>query len=366
MKTPTIKDVATLAQVSIATVSRVINKNPSVAPEFVERVEAAMQDLRFRPNAAAQQIHRKLSSNIGLILPNITDPFFGNIANYVVSVATTYGQNVIIATSQSGNTYDEIACYQKMANAPIDGLILCSVSKVDQEIFDTYFENIPVVICSRHHLLNNRPHVYFDHEKGGYLATKHLLELGHRHIALLVGSYGEIFRSASDLDIFLADPTLSGPYTSIDKYLGVRRALAEKNIPFDPELVEFIDMGNPYHSGHSAMQRLISKTMDFDAVFCCNDFSATGAMHMLTSQKIDVPEMVSVIGYDDGILATCTQPQLSTVTQDTSILSHECVTTLNRLINHEKCEDVLIDVQLIVRYSSCHHRLAEQHSGKHA
>ena len=359
MKQNTIRDVAKLACVSTATVSRVINGNPSVAQEYVTRVNKAISELNFRPNAAAQQIHQKRTGNVGLILPNTTDPFFGNTAHNIIAAAANYGQNVIITTSQSGLSYDESACYKKMASAAIDGLIFCSVAEVNQSELEHYLGDIPLVVCSRHNLLTGKPHVYFNHRKGGYLATKHLLELGHNHIALLVGCFGNMFHNVSDLDKFLENPVLAGPYTGIDKYVGAREALAEKNVPFRPELVEFIDMGDPYRSGYEAMQRLISKTTKVEAVFCCNDFSASGAIHMLASQNIDVPKMISVIGYDNGILATCTQPQLSTVIQDTSVLGTECVRSLNALINNEFCDDTLIDVQLVIRYSSCYRKTPE-------
>ena len=101
------------------------------------------------------------------------------------------------------------------------------------------------------------------------------------------------------------------------------------------------------------MQRLLSKTTDIDAVFCSNDLSANGAIRMLTQQRINVPEDVSVMGYDNGIMATCTRPQLSTVVQDTEKLGIECVRCMKKLLNHEPCADVEIDVQLIIRQSSC-------------
>ena len=185
------------------------------------------------------------------------------------------------------------------------------------------------------------------------MATKHLLEMGHRRIALIVGVFGNNFKCAEDLQPYLDKPVLAGPFSGIDKYIGARMALDEFGVNFDPELLEFIDLGNAYEDGYSAMQRLLSKTTDIDAVFCSNDLSANGAIRMLTQQRINVPEDVSVMGYDNGIMATCTRPQLSTVVQDTEKLGIECVRCMKKLLNHEPCADVEIDVQLIIRQSSC-------------
>jgi len=355
MKKYTIKDVASYAGVSIATVSRVINKHSNVDPQLCRKVNAAMQELNFHPNSNAQSMRRKSGHAIGLILPNLTDPFFGSIANHVIEYSMTQDLNVQVCISKSEGSYDELALFKKFAKSSIDGVIYCSVSTIDQDSFNQYFSNTPVVICSRHDLVPGRPHVFFNHIDGGYLATKHLIEMGHKRIAFFVGVYDPQSYNPSALEVYIKKPVLAGPFSGIDKFIGSRKALEEKNIPYYPELVEFVDLGNPYETGYLAMQHLISKTTNFDAVFCTNDLSATGAIRMLNFQHINVPDSVSVIGYDDSILAICSQPQLSTVVQDTRILSYECVHVLSNLMKGEDCSDVQIDVRLIIRQSSCSH-----------
>lgn len=353
MEKNTIKDVARLAGVSISTVSRVIHNQDNVAPEYVRRVQAAMAQLNWRPNTAAQRLRNGKNRTVGIILPNTTDPFFGSIADSIISNCAEQSLNVMTLISHKGKEYDEVSQFHRLADAGVDGVIYCSISKPDLRAFESCFSNIPVVVCSRHDLIKGRPHVYFNHQKGGYLATRHLLEMGHRRIALIVGVFENGFSSAEDLQPYLEHPLLAGPYSGIDKYIGARRALDEFKVGFDPELLEFIDLGNAYEDGYLAMQRLFSKTTDIDAVFCSNDLSANGAIRMLTQQRVNVPEDVSVMGYDDGIMATCTRPQLSTVVQDTQRLGVECVTCMKKLLNNEPCEDVEIDVQLIIRQSSC-------------
>ena len=355
MKKSTIKDVAALSGFSTATVSRVINNNPGVTPDAVSRIQDAMKELNYHPNPIARSMRTGSVKTIGLILPNLSDPFFGSIANHIIMNAEKFQFNVLIQVSKSEEDYDEPSCFRKMLDAAVDGLIYCSISRVVPQEFEQYFSGIPVVVCSRHHLLPGRPHVYFDHQKGGYLATKYLLEMGHRKICLFAGVYGFPFHNEEDLKPFLENPLLAGPYSGIDKYIGFRQALTEKNVEFHPELLEFGDLGNPYETGYLAMQRLISKTTDFDAVFCANDFSATGAIHMLNTQRIDVPNVVSIVGYDDGILATCAQPQLTSVVQNTAELGYQCVNSLHRLFDGEEVADTQIDVHLVVRQSSCNH-----------
>lgn len=353
MEKPTIREVAQLAGVSIATVSRVLHRQENVAPAYVERVQSAMQQLNWHPNVAAQNLKIARRRIVGLILPNTTDPFFGSIADSVIVNCMDHSMNVLTLISRKGKEYDEVAQFRRLAEAGVDGVIYCSIRKPDLEAFHKYLSATPVVVCSRHDLIPGRPHVYFNHQKGGYLATRHLLEMGHRKIALIVGIFGNDFTCAEDLQPFLDSPLLAGPYSGIDKYIGARRALDEYSVPFDPNLLEFIDLGDAYESGYKAMQRLFSKTTDIDAVFCSNDLSANGAVCMLVQQKVSVPDDVSVIGYDNGIMSTCTQPQLSTVVQNTDLLGKECVNCLEKLFNNQPCADVEIDVQLIIRQSSC-------------
>lgn len=353
MKRNTIKDVAKAAGVSISTVSRVVHGQGNVAPEYIQKVHSAMTQLNWRPNAAAQQLRNVQNRTVGIILPNTTDPFFGSIADSIISSCSQESLNVMILISRKGNVYDEPAQFRQLAAAGVDGVIYCSISEPDLEAFEHSFASTPTVVCSRHDMIAGRTHVYFNHQKGGYLATRHLLEMGHRRIALLVGVFGNTFSSAQDLQPFLDQPLLAGPYSGIDKYIGARQALDEFHVEFDPELLGFIDLGNAYEDGYSAMQQLFSKTTDIDAVFCSNDLSANGAIRWLSQQRLSVPEDISVMGYDNGIMATCSQPQLSTVVQDTRRLGIECVRCMKKLLNNEPCEDVKIDVQLIIRQSSC-------------
>lgn len=355
MKKSTIKDVAALSGYSIATVSRVINGKDKVSPEVADRINQAIKELNYYPNQAARSMRQTGRKVIGLILPNTNDPYFGSIANYIVENAALNGLNVLLSVAKSQTAYDEIACFNQLLNASVDGLIYCSISPMNNELFESHFHGIPAVVCSRHHQLPRRSHVYFDHLTGGYLATRHLIDMGHSRIAIFVGVFGYPFSTEQDLDPFLQDHSLAGAYSGVDKYIGFRQALEEKGVPFYPELLEFIDLGDPYQSGFQAMQRLISKTTDFDAVFCSNDFSATGALHMLNLQKISVPEAVSVVGYDDSFLATCAQPKLTSVFQDTSRLGYECIQALLKAMSGEPAENTVIDVNLIVRESSCRH-----------
>lgn len=355
MKKATITDVAKLAGVSISTVSRVVHAHENVNSELASKVHDAALALNWHPNISAQRLRSNNIPMVGLILPNILDPFFGSLADSIISHCSAHSMNVLTLISRTGEEYDELSQFQRLFESGADGVIYCSIQRPNLEAFKSYFSNIPAVICSRHDLIPGIPHVYFNHQKGGYLATHHLIETGHKKIALIVGVFGNDFNSASDLDLYLKEPIKAGPFSGIDKYIGARHAFDEAGIDFDPNLLEFIDLGDPYNGGYKAMQRFFSKTTDIDAVFCANDLCANGAICMLNQQKILVPDDLSVIGYDNGLMATCTQPQLSTIVQDTNLLGIECVKSIERQLNHEVCGDTQIDVQLIVRQSSCRH-----------
>lgn len=142
------------------------------------------------------------------------------------NVAPEYVQKVhdaMALISRKGGVYDEPAQFRQLAEAGVDGAIYCSISKPDLEAFQHSFANTPAVVCSCRDMIEGRTHVYFNHRRGGYLATRHLLEMGHRRIALLVGIFGSAFSSAQDLQPYLDQPLLAGPYAGIDSTSGPGR-----------------------------------------------------------------------------------------------------------------------------------------------
>jgi len=353
MARPTIKDVAALAEVSVTTVSRVINGHKNVNPQLEEKICNAIKELDYSPNVAARSIRGVSVSSIGLILPNLRDTFFGQIADDIVESARQRGQSVVISTVQPYNQlYDDYASIEFLSQVPLDGLIYFPSKEINIEVIERFLPKVPLVIGGRRNVFQGRLHVYQDYQKGGYIATQYLLRMGYRRIACLVGVWSMGPNLKRELDLYYKNDN-AGAYPGIDQYIGYRRALEEAEVPYDANLVECILYEDGTINGYNAAQRLFAKSFDIDAVFAANDLSAAGVLHFLSEQRISVPERVGIVGYDDSIIAEITRPKLTSVKHDMDSIGSVCIDMLNRLMLGEECEDLKLDVELVIRQSSC-------------
>lgn len=356
MKRSTIKDVAELAGVSVSTVSRVINGYQNVNSDLKDQVHSAMQSLNFFPNAAARSIRGSGVSSLGVILPNVRDLFYAQIADDLIESARQRGQSVVIATAlPANNLYNDRSSIEFLSQIPLDGVICFPSMNLDHEFLESSFHNTPIVIGGRHDILPGKVHVYPDYIMGGKLVTRHLLSMGHTRIACFVGMWTQVIGSMRELDSFIAENSL-GAYPGIEQFLGYRQALEEVGVDYDPSLVDCILYEDGSVNGYRAAQRLFSTNSGIDAVFAANDLSAAGALQFLIEQRLRVPEEVSLFGYDNSIIATLTQPKLSSVDHNMDSIGSVCVDMINRLIDNESCEDIKLDVKLVLRQSCCSHK----------
>lgn len=286
----TIRDVARLAGVSVATVSRVLNNSALVSPETRENVMQAVSQLGYRPNANAQALATQVSDTIGVVVMDVSDPFFGALVKAVDTVAQQHNKYVLI-----GNSYHEaekerhaieVLIRQRCSALIVHAKVLC-----DEELA-SFLEQIPgMVLINR--IVPGYAHrcVGLDNISGAMMATRMLQSNGHQRIGYLASAH-----RIEDDD---------------QRKEGWLRALAEQGVSA-PE--SWIGMGSPdMQGGEAAMVELLGRNLQLTAVFAYNDSMAAGALTALKDNGIAVPQHLSLIGFDDIPIARYTDPQLTTV-----------------------------------------------------
>jgi LacI family transcriptional regulator len=272
----TIKDVARLAGVSPMTVSRVINRSGYASQETRARVERAVTELGFVPNALARHLRLKRTRTLALVISDITNPFFTTIARGVEDIAAAHDFAVMFCNTDESEA-EEIAYLQMLIQRRIDGVLLVPASDSGESLRLLRAHRVPVVVLDRRVSSPRVDQVRSDSEAGAYQLVRHLIELGHRRIAMLTGH-----RNIS---------------TAVDRAAGHQRALAEHGIELDDRLVLYEGFGV------AAGYRMACKVLDLaprpTALFAANNFIAFGAIRALREVGLRIPEAMSIVAFDD-------------------------------------------------------------------
>lgn len=294
---PTIYEVSKLAGVSLATVSRVINNSGKVRLETRRKVEVAMQELGYRPNSIAQSLASNCSNSVGVLVPELHGPFFGIMLSGIEDELRAAGKHVIITAGHSDEE-EEKESIEFLVSRQCDALILHTFAVSDEYLLELA-RGSPAVFLIGRDIPQIATHCfYLDNEKGGYLATRALIELGHRHLA-----------------------HLAGPLWKSDawgRYAGFRKALAEAGLEFDERLLA---EGNYQEdSGRQGMRRLLQVGSPFSALVCANDEMAVGAIDEARQRGMKVPDDLSVVGFDNVFFSRYLNPGLATVNYPVDVM----------------------------------------------
>jgi LacI family transcriptional regulator len=285
----TIQDVAKAAGVSPATVSRVMTGSAGVKSDKAARVRAVIEQLGYRPNPFARSLSQKSSRTIGVLVPQLADDFYGQIITGVDRELRLHGLQLHIALAHN-NPEEETSALTNFAERQVDGMILIAHHISDQTLLGLKARRLPVVLINRSVPELSNHCINLDNVQGGFEATQHLLELGHRRIAHISG----------DLEIAGARERLEG----------YRMALRDAGIePHEDWLVE-ASFSEEY--GRHAMQRLLARTQ-VSALFAASDSLAVGAMIAAREAGLRLPQDLSIIGFDDRNFARYVSPALTTM-----------------------------------------------------
>lgn len=272
----TIRDVARLAGVSTTTVSRVINGAGAVSAARRERVQRAVADLGYVPNAVARHLRSKRTKTVALVLSDITNPFFTTIARGVQDVAGPRGYVVTFANTDESES-QEREYLETLVQRQVDGVLLVPAGDSPEPFRLLRAHNIPVVLIDRRVSARRVDEVRCDSEAGAYALVRHLLELGHRRIAVLTGR-----RDIS---------------TAADRVTGYERALAWADVPVDRDLIRYDSFS--LAGGYRMAEEILALQPRPTAILATNNFIAFGALRALREAKIDVPGDMSLVTFDD-------------------------------------------------------------------
>ena len=326
----TIKDVAKMAGVSTTTVSHVINKTRFVAQETEKLVLQAIEALNYSPSAVARSLKVNTTKSIGMIVTTSEAPYFAEIIHAVEEHCYRQGYSLFLCNTQ--NNAEKIKNHLEMlAKKRVDGiLVMCSEYLPDSLNVLTNFESIPMVV------MDWGPNAHTDIIQdnsfdGGYLATKHLIENGHKHIGIISG---ELTKTPAKT-----------------RYEGFLHAMKESGLTVNPDWV--MEGFFEPEDGYECMNKILRQTELPTAVFCCNDVMALGAISAIGEKGLRVPDDISIIGYDNIHASRFYSPPLTTIHQSKSRLGVQAVNLLFERINHksDQRETIEIHPELVIRKS---------------
>ncbi|MBZ4688664.1 MAG: hypothetical protein PWQ96_2096 [Clostridia bacterium] len=325
----TIKEVAKRAKTSITTVSRVINNTSYVKEETRQKVLQAMKELNYRPLTREPVV--KENRSLALVVPDVSNPFFGKIAKGIATVANKFVYNIILCNIDGIPAGDGDYLMDLIKNR-VDGVIYASSYRIGEVVRKARDNNIPIVIFDREVRDFAVDTVTINNNQGAYLATEHLILSGHKKIAFIGGS--EKFQ------------------VSEQRKKGYMRALKEHGIYFDEGLIFTGDF--TMESGFKAMNLLLLNKKPFTACIAANDLMAIGAINCLNQHGIMVPEEISVIGFDDISLASAMTPKLTTVAYPIERISERSLELLMKQISdiNSSPEIITLFPRLIIREST--------------
>ncbi|MBN1148055.1 MAG: LacI family DNA-binding transcriptional regulator [Anaerolineales bacterium] len=325
----TIRDVAARAGVSHQTVSRVINRSERVNTETRERVEAAIAELGYYPNAVARSMARGRTCMLGCLAPNLTDFTFANIIEGAETEARKQGFFLVSSSTPDEDTFS-VLIEELAGSRRIEGLMVINPYMDGRHaLLPEKFPSVFVGARPRDEAVNS---VALDDHGAACDATRHLIELGHQRIAMITG------------------PMIED--CSQDRCQGFQDALRGASLAYDPGLVAVGDWSAS--SGYLAFQQLASRAALPSAIFAQNDRMAVGVIQAAREMGIDVPGDLSVIGVDDMPLASYFDPPLSTMRQDTQVIGREAARLLIRAVEEPECsyQHLLVSAELIPRAST--------------
>lgn len=324
----TLEQVAELAGVSPSTVSRILNGTAAVSQAKKDAVQAAIQELGFRPNPVARGLAGGRTLTIGVVTQIISSPFYGEA---LLGIERELERAGYVPIFVSGNWHedDERKAIDALLSRRVDGIIVLA-GRLSDEMLLKLTAGLPTVVVGRQ---IEGPQLYsfaFDNRQGARLATQHLIEQGHRRIAFIAG------------DLLHDD--------AVERQNGFLDAMAAAGLPVDPKLIVQSDFTAA--GGMLAVSRLLECDAPFTALFVSNDEMAMGACLGLHRRNLRVPDDVSLVGFDDVVMTRYTMPPLTTVRQSVYEIGSEAATAMLEMLRGGRPKARLPEPELIVREST--------------
>lgn len=316
----TIYDVAREANVSMATVSRVVNGNPNVKPVTRKKVLEVIDRLGYRPNAVARGLASKKTTTVGVIIPDISNIFFAELARGIEDIATMYKYNIILSNSDQ-NKEKELHLLNTMLGKQVDGIVFMGGNITADHVEEFEKSPVPIVLAGSIEESEKIPSVNIDYEEAVFDSVSEFIEKGHKNIAFVVGPLHE-------------------PKNTEKKLNGYKRALQEAEIPYKEDLV--VEGDYTYDSGLEAFDKLLEASDKPTAILVGADEMALGVVHGAEDKGYQIPEDFEVITSDNTRLSLMVRPQLTTVVQPLYDIGAVAMRLLTKLMNKEKVSEQIV------------------------
>lgn len=328
----TLLDVASSAGVSTSTVSRYLSGQLRLTDTTERRIQQAIEELGYIPNASARRLAGGRTGIIGLVLPGMANPFFASFADSVAEAALGQDLSVLLCATRDSKQNEE-RYTDLLAARAVDGLIYLGMYRTNKRLTRTIAEGLPVVVVDE--TIDGAAEassITVDNFSGAYQATQHLITNGHREIAY-VGGPSELM-------------------TERERRRGYTAAMGAAGLAMDPEQM----LSGPYSEsfGASVLPHLLTRTPRPTALFCASDYTALGVLSTVDMYGLRVPDDLAIVGFDDAPITQYTRPRLTTVRQPVAALAHGAVELLNeRIMDPDRpVRRVTLPVELIIRDSS--------------
>ncbi|KIE22639.1 transcriptional regulator [Vibrio sinaloensis] len=319
----TMKDIAKLAGVSTSTVSHVINKSRFVSEEISERVNKAATELNYTPSALARSLKVNRTKTIGMLVTTSTNPFFGEVVKGVERSCYQQGYNLILCNTEGDNARMRESI-NTLLQKRVDGLILmCSSLEGERiDVFEKY-SDIPVVVMDWGPMLFTSDKIQDNSLRGGYIAAKHLIDVGHKSIGCITGP---LIKHQAQM-----------------RYEGYKRALNEAELDFNPNWI--VESDFECEGGYEAFNQMFAKGKLPSAIFVSNDMMAMGVINAAHEKGIRIPEDLSIIGYDDIQISKFMTPALTTIHQPKYRLGKAAVEALLQRLNNSYLDPQVVQLE---------------------
>lgn len=327
-----IKDVAREANVSVATVSRVLNNIPLVNEETKKRVLDAIEKTGYKPNAIARSLKMQKTNTLGIMIPDISQAFYTNVVRGVEDVCNIYDYNIILCNTDS-DAQKELKYFNVFIEKQCDGILFIGKSLKDELIEQIAISKIPVVFGALTDSQDRIPSVSIDNEQASYDLTMHLIENGHKKVAFF-------------------DDEDQTSFVGIERKKGYKRALESHGIPYRKEYV--FDGKYSIKGGFDLMEELLKLEDLPTAVFALNDEMALGAIRKLEEKGLKVPQDMSVAGFNNFTISEWLTPSITTIAQPMYDIGALCARMLIKMLNGHKDEvkSLYVPHELIEREST--------------
>lgn len=317
-QTITIYDVAREANVSMATVSRVVNGNPNVKPATRKKVLDVIEELDYRPNAVARGLASKKTTTVGVIIPDVTNLYFASLARGIDDIATMYKYNIILANSDQNN-HKEIQVLNTLLSKQVDGILYMGNNLTPELRAEIVRSRTPIVLAGTVDPEHAVASVNIDYKYATQEAMQTLIANGHKNIAFVTGSLKNTLSSDLRLE-------------------GYKAALEVAGLPFNDKLVYEVPL--TYQSGESLAEKLVNA--DVTAAIVTDDEAAVGLLNGLEDLNVVVPEDFEVISSNNSKLTKMTRPALSTIAPPLYDIGAVAMRLLTKIMNKEEVQETEI------------------------